>query len=140
MSLQILKSFRDELIRFCDDLIEVLQDNKYLQTDVILTRLMISEQMSIQTVMLNFIKFILPYKYKLKNRDEIFFLESKSIFGSLADKTKKTSVPMVKQMWVSGELTDDDKDVIFRYFDTFIRLAEMYITKEGYDVKFISYK
>ena len=63
----------------------------------------------------------IPCTKMIKERNENFFLES-NIFDSIS----KTKVVHFKKLWRSKSLDDDDKKVIWQWFDSFIFLSEKY--------------
>ena len=65
----------------------------------------------------------LPHKSKIKARDVNFFLENKSIFAGLPEDR----IEHYSNIIATGDrLGDDDRQIIWCYFDLFIRLAESY--------------
>jgi hypothetical protein len=121
---KILVDFRQQMILLLGDLVEVFPYEK----DIVLLRLYLSEQISIQEIMENFINHVLPLKYKIKKRDTTFFLENDNIFGSLPPSAKG-KIGDFRTMWLSPHLDKDDRTMIWEYFDIFIVLAEHYIER-----------
>lgn len=72
-----------------------------------------------------FVKFIYPLKNQITNEDEQFFLG-----GGGQDEVKDTSGlkfrDNIKNIWIS-EMSDENKEIIWRYFKIFIVLCEKYI-------------
>jgi hypothetical protein len=68
-------------------------------------------------------KFTLPHKDQIQSRNLNFFLENKEIFAGLpADRVEYYSVMIAK----GSRLSEEDRQIIWAYFDTFIALAESY--------------
>ena len=60
-------------------------------------------------------------KIMVKNRNEDFFLKN-NIFGSL----NPGKVNHFKKLWRSGQLDDDDKNVVWDWIDSFVIISERY--------------
>ena len=58
----------------------------------------------------------------IKDRNELFFLES-NIFDSIS----KSKVLHFKKLWRSEQLDDDNKQIIWKWVDSFVYLADKYI-------------
>ena len=116
---QIVQNFHTSLIHFLDELIEQFP----MEDDIVLARLFLKNSIPPVTIINTFIKETLPLKECITNRDEDKFLNSDlSIFNSL----NKNKVNHFKVLWKSSVLDDEDRQVIWRWFDTFIYLAEQY--------------
>jgi hypothetical protein len=116
---QVVKDFHTNLISFLDELIEQFPS----EADLILIRLFAKDTIQPTLIIHTFIKEILPYKDIIAKRDDTFFLDDNiSIFSTL-DKTK---VNHFKVLWKSSTLDDDDRQIIWKWFDTFIFLVEQY--------------
>ena len=116
---QIVQNFHTSLIHFLDELIEQFP----MEGDIVLARLFLKNSIPPVTIINTFIKETLPLKECITNRDEDKFLNSDlSIFNSL----NKNKVNHFKVLWKSSVLDDEDRQVIWRWFDTFIYLAEQY--------------
>jgi len=76
-----------------------------------------------QTIMDHYINRVLPWKDKIENRDEKFFLENKFIFVGLSP----AKVEFYSQYLSNPDnVEDDDKELIFQHFDTMTEIAELY--------------
>ena len=64
--------------------------------------------------------FILPYKDMIEKKDENFFLNSNEWFYKLTSPAKIFSI---KDLWVSETLDDEDKDMIWQWFNVFNRIV-----------------
>jgi len=60
-------------------------------------------------------------KKMVKERNETFFLEH-NIFDYLG----KDKVNNFKKLWRSGNLDDEDKEVVWKWIDSFIFLGDKY--------------
>jgi hypothetical protein len=72
-----------------------------------------------------FVMYIYPFKQKIIDEDESFFLD-----GGGQDEIKDTSGlkfrDNIKNLWI-GEMSNENKIIIWKYFKTFIILCEKYI-------------
>ena len=114
----ILKSFKDNLIIFFDELIGLLPT----EGDIIIARLFLKDKLPILDIMNYFISKILPLKQLVQERNSSFFIDNNILFVEM----NKDKVNHFKKIWRSGNLDDDDKETIFKWFDTFIILVEKY--------------
>ena len=68
------------------------------------------------------VEYVLPWERYIKKRDDDFFYKNKKIFGTLPDD----SVDYFSDLWKSDKLDDDDKGIVWDYFDVFIECAKTY--------------
>ena len=116
--IDVLMQFKTCLIEFFDELIEQLPT----EPDLIIARIFLKDRIPISDVMNYFVHKLLPLKNLVKERNEDFFLENDVLFQRL----QHNKVNHFKVIWRSGLLDDDDKEIIFKWFESFIRQAEKY--------------
>ena len=116
--INILQRFKNGYMQFIDELLEQFPN----ESDLIIIRVFFQDQVPVSIVADAFIKHVLPYKDMIKRRDDKFFLENNHIFGML-DTGK---VIHFKKLLTSERLDKDDRDVIWKWFDTFCVLVEAY--------------
>ena len=120
----ILLEFKSQLINFFDELINQFPS----EGDLVVIRLFLTNQIPIRDVMNNFNyqlnKDNRMLKTMIKNRDEQFFLDNNlfELKGSSRDK-----VSHFKKLWRSGVLDDEDKQVMWKWVDSFVYLSDKYI-------------
>lgn len=115
----IINEFKNKVVSFLDELIEQFPE----ESDFIIARIFLKDQIPTETIILTFIKNIMPYKEQIKDRDEMFFLNSDiALFGEV----NKEKVNNLKLLWKSSRLDNEDKEVMWKWFDIFIFLAEKY--------------
>jgi len=72
-----------------------------------------------------FVLYIYPHKNKINDQDESFFIE-----GGGQDELKNNSGlkfrDNIKTLWLN-EMSDENKEIIWKYFKLFIILCEKYI-------------
>lgn len=115
---EILTEFKKQLVNFFDELIDQFPS----ESDLIVVRVFLKDQVPITDVMSYFIREILPLKDMVKNKNEDFFLKNNILFSQI-DKNK---VNHFKRLWRSEQLDNDDKAVIWTWFSSFISLTERY--------------
>lgn len=108
---QNLVQLTDDVIEICPDDLELIFARTYLMGSVDDTQLANS-----------FVEHVLPWKTQIKDRDEAFFRDNDHIFGALPEH----KVQHFKTLWFTNHFNDDDKTVIWQYFDVFVGLAESY--------------
>lgn len=116
--LSILERFKNGYMQFIDELLEIFPE----ETDLIIIRVFFEDQVPVALVADNFISHVLPHKEIITKRNENFFLENNHMFGML-DGGK---VMHFKKLWTSERLDKDDKDAIWKWFDTFCILVSAY--------------
>jgi hypothetical protein len=116
--IEILKIFRQKLIDFLDALREKLPK----ENDIVVLRVYFAEQIPIELAMQIFSKRILPFEDMVNNHDERFFLEENDLFEGL----KRDKVHYFKTLWTSPNFTSSDKEVLWKWFKAFLKLAKLY--------------
>ena len=74
-----------------------------------------------------FITYIYPFKQNIFNKEESFFLDGggqDEIKGDTGLKFRDN----IKKLWL-GEMSDENKEVVWKYFKVFILLCEKYINE-----------
>ena len=74
-----------------------------------------------------FIQYILPLKQKIINKDETFFLDGGGQ-EELKDNSELKFRDNIKKLWIN-EMSDENKEIIWKYFKIFIILCEKYIVE-----------
>lgn len=120
--IDILSQFKKSIISFLDELIEQFPQ----EADLVIFRIFIKDRVPITDIMNNFILKLLPLKDIILARNEDFFLNQCTLFDSVQSNEKKDSINHFKKLWRSNTLDDDDKTIIWKWFDSFVFLAERY--------------
>lgn len=121
--LKVLDLFKKNYIQFFDELIDLFPD----EGDIIIMRIMLSDQIPVSKVMDVFINHILPYKEMVVNRDDTFFIDK---FGEFENQLNNTRADLFKSIWNSKVLDEENKKVFWQYFDVLIKLSEKYLQSE----------
>lgn len=72
-----------------------------------------------------FVQYIYPHKDKILAQDESFFLEGggqEELKGNSGLKFRDN----IKTLWI-GEMSEQNKDIVWKYFKIFVILCEKYI-------------
>lgn len=119
---RVLAEFKSSLITFFDELITQFPS----EPDLVIARIFLNDQVSIKDVMDQFILKMNTedglLKKMVKDRNENFFLEH-NIFDYLG----KDRVNNFKRLWRSGNLDEEDKEVVWKWIDSFIYLGDKYV-------------
>ena len=116
--LQVLIDFKTSLVNFLDELIEQFPE----EGDLVVARIFLNDQVPTEQIMNVVICKILPLKDLVKKKDENFFINNNILFEQL----NKDKVNRFKILWRSDRLDNEDRLVIWRWYELFISLAEKY--------------
>jgi len=130
MKLYYMQQFRDHLIQFLDELIEQFP----LEGEFVLIRIFLRDQIPITDVIGRFMRDLLPLKSMVEKRNEKFFLENTVLYmgssaqssGYLADR-----VDYFKRLWMSNQLTAEDRQVMWKWMDLFMSISDIYYKRFG---------
>lgn len=112
----LLKQLHTQLIQFLDNLLLRFPN----ESNLILARIFIKDQIQISDIMDYIITTLLPLKQLVIDKNEKFFLENNILF----EKIKSNTVNHFKNIWI--ELDTEDKETLFMWFNLFLNLAEKY--------------
>jgi hypothetical protein len=113
--LELLAAFKENIIKFLDALLDLLPK----EGDIIILRVMFDSQIPIEQAMRIFSARIIPYAEMVKNKDERFFIECTDLFNGI----RKDKVSYFKDLWQSGNLTNADKESLWKWFRLFLYYA-----------------
>lgn len=123
--LLLMKEFRDQLVNFLDEIIEQFP----LESDFVLIRMFIKDQVPVHDILGRFIRDILPLKNCVKERDEKFFLDNQILYTGGNINLEK--MDHFKKLWQSDDLDKEDKETIWKWMDCFILISNKYYQKYG---------
>ena len=119
--IEILKQFKTSLISFLDELIGQFPS----EGDLVIFRIFLKDRVPIENIINYFALRVIPLKQMIIDRNEDFFLNKCDLFESV-NLANKGKVNRFKMLWRSEYLDDDDKRVVWEWFDSFIFLTEKY--------------
>lgn len=117
----IEKQFKSTLITFLDELITQFPK----EGDLLIFRIFLKDRIAINNILNFFVHKILPLKQMIIDRNEDFFMNHCNLFDAI-HANKKDKLNHFKKLWRSGILDDDDKKVVWEWFDSFLFLSEKY--------------
>ena len=130
MSDRIAENVKTTILEFITDLKDVIFNDSAEQGDLLLVEFFF-KKMTNTSVTEHIVTHVLPHKNKIKNRNIQFFIDQKKqIFGGLPEDRVNHFANLVQKPREDGGLADDDKDAIWKYFDTLLLLAEEYKKKK----------
>lgn len=116
--IEILIKFKNILVLFIDELIEQFP----YDSDLILCRIYIKDQIPIENIMKLFVQYFYPQKQLVEERNELFFLEgTQTFFEKLKLKTN-----VFKKIWLSDTIDDEDRVVIWEWVNSLLVLVDKY--------------
>jgi len=130
MKLYYMQQFRDHLIQFLDELIEQFP----LEGEFVLIRIFLRDQIPMTDVIGRFMRDLLPFKSMVETRNERFFLDNTVLYMGSANQTSgylADRVDYFKKLWVSDQLTSEDRLVMWKWMDLFMSIAEIYHKRFG---------
>jgi len=114
--IEILQLFKQNMLKFLDALIELFPE----ESDLIVARILFEG--NIENFFSHFYIKIISAKDMIKARDENFFLTDENIFTGINNNL----VEKWKQIWQSNKLNAENKQVMWKWFEVFLTLCEMY--------------
>ena len=122
MSGDLLDDMRTTVLDFIEQIKEEIFTKPEEIGDIVLVEFFF-KRMHRERIMQHMVKHILPYKKKIKQRNVDFFLGNKNIFAGLPSDR----ICYYSDIIANGNrISDEDREVVWDFFDTFIALAEEY--------------
>ena len=119
--------FKRTLVNFLDEIINILPS----EPDLIVARIYVNDKSTPEDLLNFFILNFSPHRKAIETKNEKVFLDSerdnktgKSIFGSLSDD----KINHFKYLWRSGVINNDNKEVIWKWLNSFIKIMDKYQT------------
>jgi hypothetical protein len=112
-----------QISNFIDELNTTFPNNNDIE--IFKEKFLFLKSVNSQLIIEYFITFIYPLKESILNQDENFFLEG----GGQDEVKEKNGLNMrdnLKNLWI-GQMSDDNKIIVWKYFKIFILLCEKYI-------------
>lgn len=119
--IEILTQLKKQLIDFLDELIESFPD----EPDFVIFRIFAKDQIPILDIMKYIVEKLLPLRQMVKERNDKFFLNYNILFERF-DEAETKKVNYFKNLWLSPKVDNQDRNVIWSWFDSFLYLAEKF--------------
>ena len=116
--IDILTQTKTQLVAFMDDLIASYDK----ESDFVVARIFLKDQVPIEDVMNYIVKHILPFRKVIKERNDTFFLQNNVLF----EKINNNKINHFRKLWTDPTMDDEERNIIWKWFDTFIYLADKY--------------
>jgi hypothetical protein len=124
--LQIMFEFRNQLVTFLDELIEQFPQ----EGDFVIIRIFIKDQIPVADVIGRFIRDLLPLREQVKAKNQDFFLQNSILYTGASLANDK--INHFKNLWLSTQLDDKDREIIWKWMDLFIAISYKYHKSFGY--------
>lgn len=119
--LEILIQLKTQMVSFLDELIETFPN----EPDFVIFRIFLKDRIPIEDIMKYIVNNLCPMGDMVKSRNEDFFLKNNILFDQL-DEGSSTTVNHFKNLWTSKKVDKEDREVIWRWFQSFIFLGNKY--------------
>lgn len=114
----LLIKFKNVLLEFIDELVQQFPND----SDIIMCRIFIKDQIPTQTIMDKFIKYFIPHNDLIMNQDPLFFTVGTSDFCA----SLKLNTNIFEKIWYSGTLDDEDQQVIWHWITSLYKMVVKY--------------
>jgi hypothetical protein len=115
---ELLVKFKNVLLEFIDELVQQFPND----SDIVMCRIFIKDQIPTQTIMDKFRKYFIPHNELIMNQDPQFFTIGTSDF--CASLNLNTNI--FEKIWYSGTLDEDDQQVIWQWITSLYKLVLKY--------------
>jgi len=117
---ELLIKFKNVLLEFIDELVQQFPND----SDIVMCRIFIKDQIPTQTIMDKFIKYFIPHHDLIINQDPLFFTVGTSDFCT----SLNLNTNIFEKIWYSGTLDEDDQQVIWQWITSLYKLVLKYNT------------
>jgi len=126
LKISLMYDFRTQLLNFLDELINQFPE----ESDFIIIRIFMKDQVPVYDVMGRFIRDLLPLKKQVDDRNERFFLDNTILY--VQNGLAENKVNHFQELWKSDKLDDNDRKMIWMWMDLLNNIAGQYYNKFGY--------
>lgn len=120
--IELLTQLKKQLVDFLDELIESFPS----EPDFVIFRIFVNDRIPITEIMSYITTNLCPLKDMVKARNEQFFLSHNILFEKFSE-SEATKINHFKKMWMSPSLDKEDKEVIWKWFESFIYVGNKYL-------------
>lgn len=110
------KRFKVILLQFIDELVQMFPSD----SDIVLCRILIKDQIPIEIVLGIFVKYFIIHMDMIETRDERFFSERTDEFC----KALKLRHNIFNRIWFAENLDDDDKATLWEWIVSIANLVQ----------------
>jgi hypothetical protein len=114
-----------QIDNFFNDLCNTFPNNKEL--NIFKEKFSLLRKANSSIIVDYFVMYVYPFKQNIISKDENFFLDG----GGQGEITAEAGLKFrdnIKKLWVS-DMSDENKEVVWKYFKVFILLCERYINE-----------
>lgn len=122
----IMYEFRTQLLNFLDELMSQFPE----ESDFIIIRIFMKDQVPVYDVLGRFIRDLLPLKKQVDDRDEDFFLHNTLLY--VQNGLAENKVNHFQKLWSSNKLDANDREMIWKWMDLLNVIGGQYYQKFGY--------
>lgn len=115
---KINTQLKEQVLNLLNDLIQICPEEK----DIIWLRLYFQIKSS-DEIMKGFNEWVYPWKKEILSKDEKFFTQNNTIFGPLPEEKVKHFKKLLCNQYIFNQ---DNKDILWEYFQLFINLIDKY--------------
>ena len=121
--MSVKQTFLQQTDNFINELCTIFPKNG----DILLFRekYNLVKSMNSKLIIEYFVQYVYPHKNAIMQQDEAFFLEG----GGQDDLTDTSGLKFrdnIKSLWIA-EMSEQNKEIIFKYFKVFVILCEKYV-------------
>lgn len=120
--LELLIQLKNQLVSFLDELIESFPT----EPDFVIFRIFVKDKIPVVDIMQYITTKIIPLQDMIIKEDDNFFINNNVLFEKF-DEKKSNKVNHFKRLWQSDNVDEEDKQVIWRWFKSFLYLANRYL-------------
>jgi hypothetical protein len=125
--MSIKQKFLLQTDNFINDLYNILPNNKDIM--IFKEKYFLVRKANSNLVIQYFVMYIYPFKEKIMNKDESFFLDGGGQ-DELTDTSGLKFRDNLKTLWLDN-MSEENKEIVWKYFKVFILLCEKYIIEQG---------
>ncbi len=117
-----VKKFNKIIIGFLDELMKILPEEKNIK--VFKSQLSTVEFLDEKKIIKSFIQYGYPYKKQILEKDSSFFLKEGNV---KIEGDYMSEALQLKRLWQT-KLSDDNKEVVWKYFKVLVLICEKYMS------------
>ena len=119
--------FKKQVIVFLDELISSFPQ----QTIFVIIRIFVKDQIPLDDVLGRYIKFCLPHKDVVADRNEEF-IRNDTLMKSLGATELAINTKKILENYVIDLLDNDNKEMIWKWLNLLMNISNKYYSKFGY--------